>query len=97
MLNNACTLHLHVRQGPALPCLKLARKAAALETIKKLFESGELIDSLKPISHKEMDSDEEDENKIEGKAHHNAGTTKKRTHYDVKVCLVGVILIFFNS
>ncbi len=68
--------------------MKLAQKAAALETIKKLYESEELDDNLKPVSHKEIDSDEEDENKIERKAQHNAGTTKKKTNYEAEVCII---------
>lgn len=68
-------------QGLPIPSHKLARKSAALEAVKKLHEAGELDCYLKPISHKRIDSDEEDEEKMIEKRKTHAGTNRKVMYY----------------
>lgn len=68
--------------------MNLARKAAALEAIKQLHIKGELDDHLKPISHKDVDSDEEDEVKMTEKKKRHAGTQRKVMYYRNEVSII---------
>ena len=64
-----------------MPSMKLAKKAAALEVVKRLHKSGELNDHLKQVEQKEEDSDEEDHDKMEMKKVAHSGTKRKVQYY----------------
>lgn len=65
--------------------MNLAKKAAALSTIEKLHKAGELDEHLKPVSHQDVDSDEEDSEKMEEKRKKHAGTDKRVLYYKKEV------------
>lgn len=68
-------------QGPLLPSVRVARKAATLEAVRLLHQAGELNDHLKPVEHKEEDSDEDDEHKMEIKRVPHAGKKRRVQYY----------------
>ena len=53
--------------------------------MKRLHEAGELDDYLKPVSHKTIDSDEEDEEKMIEKKETHAGTNRRVLYYKSSV------------
>ena len=61
--------------------MKLAKKAAALDAIKILHAAGEFDDHLKPVSHKDIDSDEEDDEKMKERQKEHAGTDRRNMYY----------------
>ena len=78
-----------------MPSMKLAKKAAALEVVKQLHESGELNDHLKQVEQKEEDSDEEDNDKMEMKKVAHSGTKRKVQYYLKQV--IGDILLSLTA
>ena len=86
------TYAIILSQGPALPSAKLAKKAAALEVLEILHKEGELDDHLKPIPHKDIDSDEEDEEKMREKKKNKAGTTRRIMYYRNEVSCYSLLL-----
>lgn len=72
----------------------LAKKAAALEAIKILYKEKELDEHLKPVTQRELDSDEEDGEKMDNKRRQNAGTMKRAMYYRNEVSMVTVFKSF---
>ena len=66
-----------------------ARRAAALEAVKKLHEIGALNSSLLPVVFSLADSDDEDDKDIkEMKKEKNIGTERRNERYSMHVSVV---------
>jgi endoribonuclease Dicer len=80
-------------QGPEMPSKKMAKRAVALETCKRLHQLGELNENLLPVEHKDTVEacaelfplyKEEEEN---GDNVAQRGSNKRKEQYKKEVCL----------
>ena len=68
-----------------MPTRRITEKSAALEGVKKLHEAGGLNEHLKPVVKDILDSDEEDDVKVEESRINHAGTEKRGQYYPNEV------------
>lgn len=94
--------------GPLTSLRAVARRLAALEMCRALFEVRELDSELQPVGkesflaqehanlglQEEDETIEEDEDQAEGALEHRPGTTKRRQYYYKKVCTRPVCFIW---